>query len=201
MSLNITPKAVASIALALCLTACQSPATQPSMKPKADPQAMLEPRSEPGEGQKLLQQMAGNWKVTRKFYPRTGNPTITPGDCRQHMEQGGRFLISDFTFHEPGGDTTGQGTIGFDPATGQFTSFWIDSRSTRISLRQSRTPFDGKQIVLFAKPLAESGPSARESRTVSHLENNGRTLIHQQFGPTPDGTGERLVMELLMTRQ
>src|SRR6185436_15873863 len=107
-----------------------------------DPQSALEPKSEPGEGQKLLEKMAGDWKVTKKFYPRTGEPNVVGGECKQIMIQGGRFLESDFVFHDPGGDSTGMGTIGFDPATGQFTSFWIDSRSTRISLRQSKGTFN-----------------------------------------------------------
>jgi Protein of unknown function (DUF1579) len=183
------------------LGACQSPSA-PSAPAHSgvDPHAQLEPESAPGEGQMLLARMAGDWNVVRKFYPRTGDPTITNGTCKQTMVLGSRFLRSDFIFHDPGGDTTGQGIIGFDADTGQFTSFWIDSRSTRISLRQSRETFDGKQIVLFAKSLTDSGPGARQSRTVSHLENNGRTLIHQQFGTNADGT-ERLVMELLMTKK
>jgi hypothetical protein len=183
------------------LAACQSPgpANAPA-RSGADPHAQLEPESAPGQGQKLLAAMAGQWNVVRKFYPRTGDPAITHGTCTQTMMFGGRFLRSDFAFHDADGDTRGQGTIGFDADTGQFTSFWIDSRSTRISIRQSQGKFDGRQIVLFSKALTDTGPGARQSRTVSHLENNGRTLIHQQFGANPDGS-ERLVMELLMTKK
>jgi hypothetical protein len=196
--------AVASpILLVGCQTANTGQAGKPAQtgKPATDPQSRLEPMSEPGEGQKLLEKMAGDWKVTKKFYPRTGEPSVVGGECTQKMIHGGRFLESDFVFHDPGGDSTGTGTIGFDPTTGLFTSFWVDSRSTRISLRQSKGTFSGMEIVLFSKPLAEAGPAARESRTVSHLENNGHSLIHQQFGQLPDGSGERLVMELIMTRK
>ena len=183
------------------LAACQAdlPRT-PASRQGLDPHAQLEPTSEPGEGQKLLAKMAGRWTVIRRFHPRTGEPTVVKGDCTQTMQLGGRFLRSDFVFHEPDGDTRGEGTIGFDADTGLFTSFWVDSRSTRISIRQSRDKFDGQQIILFSKALTETGPGARQSRTVSHLEDNGRTLIHQQFGINPDGS-ERLVMELIMTKK
>jgi len=43
----------------------------------------------------------------------------------------------DATFDGPGGKTTGTGLIGFEPETGKFTSVWIDSRQTRMSLRSA----------------------------------------------------------------
>ena len=79
-----------------------------------------------------------------------------------------------------------------------FTSFWIDSRSTRISVRQSRDPFDGAQIVLYSTPLGE-GTDARSSRTTTQLESDG-TVVHRQVSLQPDGS-ERPVMELRLTRR
>jgi hypothetical protein len=198
---------------ACLLAACQSsqpaqpaqtaPATPAAQPPAAhDAQSTLEPRSEPGEGQKLLARMAGKWDVVKTFYPRGGGqPAVSRGECTQHMIHGGRFLQSDFVFHEGGntGDTTGTGVIGFDPQTGKFTSFWSDSRSTRFSIRQSESTFDGQTIILFARNLGDPGPSARRSRTVSVLEDSDRRLIHRQYTDTP-GEEPRLVMQLEMTR-
>src|SRR5262249_9025463 len=144
----------------------QQPATTPSQPPR-DAQASYEPRSEPGEGQKFLSRMTGDWDVVKTFYPRNGEPAVSKGTCRQTMMHGGRFLDSDFVFHDANGDTTGTGVIGFDPQTGKFTSFWVDSRSTRFSVRQSEGPFDGSQIQLFSQNVGEPGPNARRSRTVS----------------------------------
>jgi hypothetical protein len=107
----------------------------------------------------------------------------------------GRFLQSDFIFDDNGAKTTGMGIIGFDADSGKFTSFWTDSRSTRVSIRQSRDKFDGSKIVLFSKSLDD--PNARQSRTVTHIENGGQRLVHQQFVAVLDGS-ERLIMELVM---
>ena len=115
------------------------------------------------------------------------------------MVQDDRFLESDFTFHQDGKTTTGTGISGFDPQTGSLTTFWIDSRSTRFSVRQSRDPFDGKQIVLYSVTLGAATQS-RVSRTVTHLEDDGRRLIHQQFNQGADGK-EHLLMELIMERK
>jgi hypothetical protein len=115
------------------------------------------------------------------------------------MVQDGRFLQSDFTFSMNGKTTTGTGISGFDPQPGLFTRF---GRLTLhpVSIRQSHDPFDGKQIVLYSAPLAASHGREHQSRTVTHLEDSGRKLIHQQFNQGADGK-ERLPMELLLTRR
>src|SRR3954470_12929712 len=166
---------------------------------KSDPQSAVEPRSGPGVGQKFLEQFVGDWDVDKTFYSRSGAPSRTSGFCRQTMIHDGRFLQSEFTFQQGDSKTTGLGMIGFEPGPGIFTSVWTDSRATRMSLRQSKDKFDGKQIVLFGRSLGE-GTDARTSRTVTQLEDNGRKIVHRQYN-SGDGGAERLLMELVMTRK
>jgi hypothetical protein len=163
---------------------------------KKDPQSAVEPRSAPGAGQKFLERFVGDWEVTKTFHPRAGDPVTARGTCRQTMTHGGRFLQSEFTFDGPAGKTTGTGTIGFEPDTGLFNSVWVDSRSTRMSLRRSKDKFDGTEIVLYSRSLDDT--EGRQSRTVTRLEEGGKKIVHRQYSPTPDGK-ERLVMELVMT--
>lgn len=59
------------------------------------------------------------------------------------MVHDGGFLQSDFEF---------------EAETGLFTSVWIDSRSTRMSLHASEEKFDGKQIVHQQHSLAQEAP-------------------------------------------
>src|SRR5262245_59674787 len=127
-------------------------AGEPRQRSK-DAQSTFEPRSEPGAGQKYLQAFGGDWVVTKTFYPRSGDPVRVPGTCRQVMIHDGRFLQSEFTFDQNGTKTTGLGIVGFDPQTGRFTTVWTDSRSTRLSMRQSPGPFNGKEIVLEGRSL------------------------------------------------
>jgi hypothetical protein len=112
----------------------------------------------------------------------------------------GRFLKSDFVFHHNGTTTTGLGVIGFEAEPGRFTSVWTDSRSTRMSLRQSQDPFDGKEIVLYGRSLNEDGKGLRRSRTVTRLEEEGHKIVHRAYVTSADGK-EQLFMELLMTRK
>jgi hypothetical protein len=176
-------------------------AQQPT-KPAAggDPQSTVEPRSDPGAGQKFLARFVGEWDVAKAFYPRSGGePARTRGICRQTMIHGGRFLQSDFEFGNGPSKSTGLGLIGFEPATGKFTSVWTDSRQTRMSFRQARERFDGRRIVLYSETLG-GDPQGRLSRTVTELSEDGNRIVHRQYGVAADGQ-ERLVMELVMTRK
>src|SRR5262245_15490459 len=166
---------------------------------KSDPQSAVEPRSGPGAGQKFLEQFVGDWDVVKTFYSRSGTPSRTGGVCRQSMIHDGRFLQSEFTFQQGDTKTTGLGLVGFESGPGTFTSVWTDSRATRMSMRQSKDRFDGKEIVLFGRSLGE-GTDARTSRTVTQLVENGQKIVHRQYTPTEAGT-ERLLMELVMTRK
>jgi hypothetical protein len=167
-----------------------------------DAQSSYEPRSAPGLGQKYLEKFVGDWDVQKAFYPQTGEPVRSSGRCRQAMIQDGRFLQSEFVFLQGDRRSTGLGIIGFEPQSGRFTSFWVDSRQTRMSARQSREPFDGEKIVLYSISLEpeSAGKEARRSRTVTHLEDQGRKLIHRQYA-LGSGGEERLMMELIMTRR
>jgi hypothetical protein len=187
----VAPMIVASC---LLLAAAEPPARQ------KDAQSSYEPNSRPGAGQKYLEKMVGNWDVTKVFHPREGTPVRAPGECRQTMIQEGKFLQSEFSFQQGDRKSTGLGIIGFEPESGRFTSFWVDSRQTRMSARQSREPFDGKAIVLYTLTLDPQGKESRRSRTVSQLENDEHTLIHRQYA-LGSGGEERLMMELIMTRK
>jgi hypothetical protein len=189
-------KFIASTVIASCLLIARA---VPAQTPK-DAQSSYEPRSTPGAGQKYLEKFAGDWDVSKVFYPRSGDPVRISGQCRQTMIQGRRFLQSDFVFGQGDKKSTGLGIIGFEPESGRFTSFWVDSRQTRMSARQSREPFDGEKIVLYSLVLEPNGKETRRSKTVSHLDQNGRRLLHRQYAL---GTGgeERLMMELIMTRK
>ena len=174
--------------------------SQPPEKKQRDPQSAFEPRSGPGAGQKYLETFVGDWDVEKTFYPRGGDPAKTKGTCRQTMIHDGRFLQSEFVFEQDGKKTTGLGLVGFDPESGQFTTVWTDSRSARMSLRQSQEPFNGKEIVLHSRSIEKDARGARTSRTITRMEANGDRIVHRQYTVSADGQ-ERLIMELNMSRK
>ena len=116
------------------------------------------------------------------------------------MIHDGRFLQSEFIFDQAGSKTTGLGLTGFESQSGRFTTVWTDSRQTRMSIRQSREPFNGKEIVLLSHSLEEDGKVVPPSRTISRIEHSDRKIIHRQFTTGADGK-ERVIMELILTRK
>jgi hypothetical protein len=169
-------------------------------KPK-DQEAAYDPRSSSGAGQKFLEKFAGDWTVEKRFHPRTGDPVVTKGECHQAMIQDGKFLKSDFVFRSETTNVTGTGLVGFEPATGLFTSVWADSHSTRMSIRQSKEPFNGSEIMLSSLPTGSNGVrEARLSRNVTQLTDEGKKIVHKQFAIEADNS-ERLMFELILTRK
>ena len=149
-------------------------------------QPSQEASSAPGLGQKLLEKMAGFWEVSKVYYPREGDPVRTSGQCRSTMIQDGRFLQTEFVFDQAEGKFTGLGIIGFEPETGRFTSFWVDSRQTRASVRQGREPFDGQKIVLYS--VCARPPEQRIPPFQDHLSTRRR---RPQARPPPVRPGQR----------
>src|SRR5579871_397911 len=189
-------RALVPAAFAASLLAVSASAQQP---PAKDPQSSYEPRSAPGAGQKFLEKFVGDWDVIKTFHPRSGEPNVVKGVCKQTMEHAAHFLKSEFVFGEGDSKTTGTGTIGFQPKEGVFTSVWVDSRQTRMSFRQAKEKFNGEEIVMFSESLGDA-KETRRSRTNTKLEDNGNKIVHRQFSLAADGS-ERLVMELVMTRR
>ena len=177
--------------------AAQDPAAP--QRPRTDPQAGFEPNSAPGAGQEFLAKMAGEFDVAKAFYLGPV-PIRSTGTCRQELLHGGRFLRSEFSFDGLGA-STGTGLIGYESAPDRFTSVWVDSRATRMSMRRSQVPFDGERIILESASLDPSSPSreARKTRTITTIEDEGRRVVHRQY-IIQDGQDDRLMMELIMTR-
>jgi hypothetical protein len=202
--IRIVGLSVGLLALAFAAGAGQPPQTQKKTDPppdqKKDPQQAFEPRSGPGTGQKFLEKFVGDWDVAKKFFPRGGGePNVSKGTCKQEMIHDGRFLRSEFVFEGTAGKSTGTGMIGYEPDSGLFTSTWIDSRQTRMSFRKSKDKFAGEKIALFGKELGVE-KEARQSKTITTLEEDGKKIVHKQFSIAADGT-ERQVMELDMTKK
>jgi hypothetical protein len=159
-----------------------------------------EPPNAPGAGQRLLGQFTGDWDVVKTFFPSNPKPIVTRGTCKQYMVQDGKFLQSDFTFFNADGTkSTGTGISGFDSKTNRFTTVWYDSRQTTMSIRQSDGTFDGKNIVLWATALDPERPG-RKTVSRTHLEEDGRVLLHRHFLIDDKGQ-ERVMIEIRLTRK
>jgi hypothetical protein len=69
-----------------------------------------------------------------------------------------------------------------------------------MSIRRSKTPFNGSEIIMYSVPLSNGVREGRPSRNSTRLLDGGKKSVHQQFVLNPDNT-ERLMMELILTRK
>ncbi|HYV37569.1 MAG TPA: DUF1579 family protein [Gemmataceae bacterium] len=146
----------------------------------------------------FMAKLVGDYNVVRVFYGTTPDaPKKMNGTCKQFMSYN-NFLFSEFSFGEGDAKITGLGILGYQEDTGLFISNWLDSRQTKMSIRQSKQKFDGKQIEL-ATGVAKLDKSARTSRTITVFEDDGKKVWHRQWNMVNDK--EQLWMELHMTRK
>ncbi len=163
--------------------------------------AQYEPPNRGGAGQVLLAKMVGNWTFTDTFFPlRGGKPHVSTGTCQQFMILGGMFLQSNFTFHGANGSTwKGEGISGFSPSTGKFTTDWIDSQRTEMSIRQSRGKFDGKNMWLYAQQIGREHPG-RVTFAHAFLRDGGKQLVYDHYYQVPGGK-PKMMFEIVLIRQ
>ena len=154
---------------------------------KKDPQSTYEPRSGPGIGQKFLEKFVGDWDVVKTFHPRAGEPVKTKGECRQTMMHEGRFLRSDFVFGEGDRKTTGLGLIGFETATGKFTSVWTDSRTAGCHFGKAGTNSRARKSCCLVFNRSKAVPKRRGGRVPSRVSKTkaARSSIDSTTVPEP----------------
>lgn len=121
-----------------------SPSAAPAGQPSAaDMQKMME-MSKPGENQKLLASLAGNWTYTVKMWMNPdpkAPPLETKGSAIRKSVMDGRYLIGDYNgkIKMPGPDGKmkesmfkGMGIDAYDNIKRKFVSSWIDNMGTGI---------------------------------------------------------------------
>lgn len=112
----------------------KSPA--PSSKPAGKEPAWL-PLTRPGDGQKALNDLAGNWNYTSKYFPTPGAKALeATGKSTASWVLGGRFLeeTPKGGAGAPGDPPyEGHGMTGFDNVRKEYQCAWIDNTSTQLT--------------------------------------------------------------------
>lgn len=89
----------------------------------------------PGPMHEMMAKSAGEWKVITKYWmDPAGEPTETEGNANVEMILGGRYMQSTHTGTMMGMPFEGISLQGYDNATGEFTSIWIDNMGTGFSI-------------------------------------------------------------------
>jgi hypothetical protein len=161
-------------------------------KAAAVPGTKLVPASattaKPSAQHALLAAGIGDWNVTSKSMV-PGQPVVEE-KCSEHVAPicSGKWFWSDFTGSMMGQPYEGHSLTGYDEATKQYVSFWIDSRSATHA-RTAGTYDPATQRWTFAGECADSAcKPAKIHQTYTQKDADARDL--QMTFETVDGKHE-----------
>jgi len=121
------------IFLAVALVAQDKPQEgPPAMSSSAEVEAMLKAMT-PGEPQKRLARLAGDWTYTTKMWMAPGEPPAeSSGTMHGEVLLGGRYVEHTWKGNFMGMPFEGRGIDAYDNVAKQYVSSWVDNLGTGI---------------------------------------------------------------------
>jgi len=155
----------------------------------------------PGEAHKMLASENGNWnaEATMWMSPDDQKPQKSTMTASIKMILGGRYQESKYTGNMMGQPFEGISTVGYDNASKEIVSNWMDNMGTNIM--QLRGKYDGTSKTMELKgqcmdPMTGKEKAIRETYTV--VDANSRKM--EMYDTDPSGK-EFKSMEIVMTRK
>lgn len=78
--------------------------------------------------------LVGSWRVHHKILGRDGRWLEFDGTCVNWALMKGQANVEDHTFNKPSGVTHGVGLRAYDPKTGEWAIWWVDSRDPHLPM-------------------------------------------------------------------
>ena len=136
----------------------------------------------------MLATNAGEWKTSAKFWMSPGGePSLSEGTATGEMLMGGRYLKVNHASAMMNMPMEGMSLEGFDNASKEFTSVWIDNMGTGIMIARGTYDEDTKTINYkgsFMDPM--SGKEMEFRETMEFVDDNTRHM--EMFMVMEDGS-------------
>jgi hypothetical protein len=153
---------------------------------------------QPGEMHKMLEKDSGKWKTITKYWMYSGaEPQITKGEENSKMIMGGRYRQSMFTGTAMGMPFEGMSLEGFDNATQEFTSIWIDNLGTGTAVAKGKYNPENKTISYLGSMIDPISKKEIKFKEVVTLTNDSTRKMEMFMG---EGEKEFKSMEIIFTR-
>ena len=101
----------------------------------------------PGEVHQGFAKMAGDWKAAITVFDPSGQQMQSEGTANFEMLLGGRYLKSTFKGSMMGMPFEGMGLDGYDNATKEYLSTWIDNMGTGIMFLKGKFDDATKTVI------------------------------------------------------
>lgn len=152
----------------------------------------------PGPMHEMMAKSVGDWKATIKFWmDPAGEPTVTEGTSKVEMILGGRYLKETSNSMVMGMPMEGLNLVGYDNATKEFTSIWIDNMGTGTMIAKGSYDDETKTITLHGSMVDPmTGKDTKFRETLQIVDDN-----HHVFEMYTDRDGQEVKsMEVEYTR-
>jgi hypothetical protein len=197
---------VRSFTVALSLIALSAMPVLAQDKPKdapamgnADMEAMMKAAT-PGEQQKKLARLAGDWTFTNKAWMAPGAPPVTStGTMHGELLMGGRYVEHTWKGNMMGMPFEGRGTDAYDNVGKQYVSSWVDNMGTGI-MHSTGTCDDAVKVCTYIAEMWDpmSGKKVSSKSVITWMDDNN--FKNEMYGQGPDGK-EMKMMEIVAKRK
>jgi hypothetical protein len=194
-----------SLVVALSLLSLAAMPALAQDKPKEAPamsgaeEAMMKAAT-PGEQQKKLARMAGDWTFTNRAWMAPGQPPMeSTGTMHAELLLGGRYVEHTWKGNFMGMPFEGRGTDGYDNVGKHYVSSWVDNMGTGI-MYQTGTCDAGGNVCTYKGDVWDpmSGKKSSMKSVITWMDDN--TFKNEMYGSGPGGK-EAKMMEIVAKRK
>jgi len=190
--------------LALCSTVVSAfaqdkskPAAAPAMS-NAEMEAMMKAAT-PGEPQKKLARLAGDWTFTNTFWMPGQPPVTSNGTMHGVVLMGGRYVEHTWKGDMMGMPFEGRGTDAYDNVGKEYVASWVDNMGTGI-MHSTGTCDAAVKVCTYMAEMWDpmSGKKTSSRSVITWMDDNN--FKNEMYGPGPDGK-EAKMMEIVAKRK
>lgn len=191
--------------LVLCCTVVSALAQDKPKEPAAPAMSAAEMEAmqkagTPGEPQKRLGRLVGDWTFTNTMWMAPGQPPATStGTMHGVALMGGRYVEHTWKGDMMGMPFEGRGTDGYDNVGKQYVASWLDNMSTGIMYSTGSCDPAGN-VCNYSGDMWDpmTGKKITSRSTITWMDNN--TFKNEMYGPGPDGKDMKW-MEIVAKRK
>ncbi|HEX3554864.1 MAG TPA: DUF1579 domain-containing protein [Thermoanaerobaculia bacterium] len=169
------------------------PAAPPAGAGGAEMEAMMKAAT-PGEPQKRLARLAGDWTFTNQMWMDPSQPPMeSTGTMHGVVLMGGRYVEHTWKGNMMGMAFEGRGTDGYDNVGKEYVASWVDNMGTGI-MHSTGTCDDAGKVCTYNAEMWDpmSGKKITSKSVITWLDDN--TFTNEMYGPGPDGKEAKMMV-------
>jgi len=139
---------------------------------------------QPTAEHKLIQNLAGKWKVACKFYMDPSQPPMESAATETVEKIGEFWTVSKFETSMMGSPFTGCCSFGYEPHSKQYVSTWMDSMAPVLCVLRGTK--QGDTLTLQGEFFSCMTNSVQKHRTTDKMISKDEHIF-EMFTTMPDG--------------